>query len=83
MINDTNTCGTDLDVCKAMVLKNKGLCKNLSYDCKDFVDSANDGKILKVGLKTYQSLDDLLKGNYDVHRIYTIEEANQVAGRIN
>jgi len=31
----------------------------------------------------YQSINDLLKGNYDVRRIYTIDEANRVAGKVN
>ena len=75
------TCGTDLDLCKEKVLENKGLC---SGDiCQNLVSLANSGKLLKVGSKTYQSLDALLKGNYDRRRIYTIEEASFVAGDKN
>ncbi|MBR1915736.1 MAG: leucine-rich repeat domain-containing protein [Alphaproteobacteria bacterium] len=76
------SCGS-LDVCKAKVLNNKGICSDLTGDCKSLVDAANDGKMLKVGSKTYQSINDLLKGNYDKRRIYTIEEANFVAGPVN
>lgn len=76
------SCGS-LDVCKAQVLNNKGICSDLTGDCKSLVDAANDGKMLKVGSKTYQSINDLLKGNYDKRRIYTIEEANFVAGKTN
>ena len=83
--NDTTdyTCGTDLGLCKAAVLKNKKLCSELSSDCSALVSRANEGKLLKIGSKTYQSLDALLKGNYDKRRIYTIEEANFVAGPVN
>ena len=73
----------DLDSCKANVLKNRGLCADLNGDCKDFVSSANAGRMLKVGSKTYQSLDALLKGDFDRRRIYTVEEANFVAGKKN
>lgn len=49
-----------------------------------FYDKQSDGNsMLKCNGKTYQSINDLLKGNYDVHRIYTIEEANFVAGKTN
>ena len=66
-----------------MVLQNKGLCSDLTGDCKAFVDTAKAGQMLKIGSKTYQSINDLLKGNYDKRRIYTIEEANFVAGKVN
>ncbi len=47
-------------------------------------DKQSDGNsMLKCNGKTYQSINDLLKGNYDVRRIYTIEEANFVAGKTN
>ena len=71
----------NLNSCKAEVLKNEGICD--IEECNALVASANDGKLLKVGSKTYQSLDALLKGNYDKRRIYTIEEANFVAGDKN
>jgi len=44
--------------------------------------SIENGQI-KAGGKTYASLDDLASGNHIVKRIYTTEEANQVAGKVN
>ncbi len=76
------SCG-DLDSCKAQILKNKGLCSDLTGDCKVLIDSANNGRMLKIGSNTYQSLEALLKGNRDIRRIYTIDEANQLAGKTN
>ena len=81
MMNNENAC-SDLDSCKIQVLKNKDLCST-DKACMDLINSANNGKMLKLGSKTYQSLDALLKGNYDKRRIYTIEEANFVAGDKN
>ncbi|MBR1916082.1 MAG: leucine-rich repeat domain-containing protein [Alphaproteobacteria bacterium] len=81
MMNNENAC-SDLDSCKIQVLKNKDLCST-NESCMDLINSAKNGKMLKLGSKTYQSLDALLKGNYDKRRIYTIEEANQVAGDKN
>ena len=75
------TCGTDLNVCKAKVLENKGICDSTA--CMALVEAANNGQFLKVASKTYQSLNALLKGDYDKRRIYTIEEANFVAGDKN
>ena len=77
------SCGTDIDVCKAQVLKIRGACSDINSDCAAFVASAKAGRLLKVGSKTYSSLDALMKGNYDRRRIYTIEEANFVAGEKN
>ncbi len=76
------SCG-DLDSCKAQGLKNKGLCSDLTGDCKTIVDSDNAARMIIVGSKTYQSLEALLKGKYDVRRIYTVDEANAVAGEKN
>ena len=44
--------------------------------------SIENGQI-KAGGKTYASLDDLASGNHIVKRIYTIDEANAVAGQTN
>ncbi len=79
---DTNdyTCGTDKNKCKRDVLEAKGICQGSA--CDTFIQS--DGNyMLKYNGKTYQSINDLLKGNYDKRRIYTIEEANFVAGDKN
>lgn len=80
--NDTTdyTCGTNLNECKRAVLEAKGICQGSA--CDTFIQS--DGQyMLKFGGKTYQSINDLLKGNYDRRRIYTVEEANFVAGERN
>ncbi|MBR1915040.1 MAG: leucine-rich repeat domain-containing protein [Alphaproteobacteria bacterium] len=79
---DTNdyTCGTDKNKCKRDVLEAKGICQG--SECDTFIQS--DGQyMLKFGGKTYQDINALLKGNYDKRRIYTIEEANFVAGDKN
>ena len=68
---------------QAEVLQNKGLCQDKNSDCAALVAAADNHQLLKVGSKTYQSLDALLKGDYDRRRIYTVEEANFVAGDRN
>ena len=73
-------CAGTLNHCKKQALINRGICQDA--DCDALV--ASDGNyMLKFGGKTYQSINDLLKGNYDKRRIYTIEEANFVAGDKN
>ncbi len=73
-------CADTLSNCKKQALISRGICSGA--DCDVLV--ASDGNyMLKYNGKTYQSLNDLLKGNYDVRRIYTIEEANFVAGKTN
>ena len=74
---------SNVDECKKTLLFNKGLCADLNGDCRDFVAADNAGRMLKVGSKTYQSLDALLKGDFDRRRIYTVDEANFVAGKKN
>ena len=87
MVNTIDACAQKetiqktLDACKATVLQNKGYCTGEA--CAAMVETANDGRLLKVGSKTYSSINDLLKGNYDRRRIYTVEEANFVAGERN
>ncbi len=51
--------------------------------CRDILAAANTGQPFKVGSKIYNSLDDFAKGNNVKFRIYTIDEANQVAGKTN
>ena len=73
-------CNKGLNECKRDVLETKGICQGSS--CDTFIQS--DGQyMLKYNGKTYQSINDLLTGNYDKRRIYTIEEANFVAGDKN
>ena len=45
--------------------------------------SIDENGQIKAGGKTYASLDDLASGNHIVKRIYTIDEANAVAGKKN
>ena len=79
MANGTE-CKKALGECKRDVLEAKGICQGSA--CDTFIQS--DGNyMLKYNGKTYQSINDLLKGNYDKRRIYTIEEANFVAGDKN
>ena len=80
MAGGTNICDKELNECKRDVLEAKGLCQGSS--CDVFIQS--DGQyMLKFGGKTYQDINALLKGDYDKRRIYTIEEANFVAGDKN
>ena len=80
MASNTNECSKELNECKRDVLEAKGICQDA--DCDTFIQS--DGNyMLKYNGKTYQSINDLLKGNYDKRRIYTLEEANFVAGEKN
>ena len=50
-------------------------------NCEDIL--ASNGAPFKVGSKIYNSMADFANGNYVKHRIYTIEEANFVAGDKN
>ena len=50
-------------------------------NCEDILSS--NGHPFKVGSKIYNSMADFANGNYVKHRIYTIEEANFVAGDKN
>ncbi len=80
MAVDTNVCDKELNECKRDVLEAKGICQGSA--CDTFIQS--DGQyMLKYNGKTYQDINALLKGNYDRRRIYTIEEANFVAGDKN
>ncbi|MBR1915418.1 MAG: leucine-rich repeat domain-containing protein [Alphaproteobacteria bacterium] len=79
MANGTE-CQKALSECKRDVLEAKGICEGAA--CDTFIQS--DGNyMLKYNGKTYQSINDLLKGNYDRRRIYTIDEANFIAGKVN
>ncbi len=81
MTNETDAC-TDLDSCKAKVLKNKGYCTS-DESCVAIVDLENANAPIEYKNKSYASIDDLLKGKYLPKRIYTIDEANRVAGKVN
>ncbi|MBR6327699.1 MAG: leucine-rich repeat domain-containing protein [Alphaproteobacteria bacterium] len=44
---------------------------------------ASGGQPFKVGSRIYNSIEDFAKGNHVKYRIYTVEEANRVAGEKN
>ena len=50
-------------------------------NCEDILSS--NGNPFKVGSKIYNSMADFANGNYVKYRIYTIDEANRVAGEVN
>ncbi len=81
MMNGANAC-VDMDTCKAAVLKNKGYCLSDEI-CAAMVASENANHPIVYKNKSYASVDDLLKGKYLPKRIYTIDEANAVAGDKN
>ena len=90
MVNREHACTSGYETCaqhalnlKAEQLAAKGvLCADLS-SCQALVAEDYAGNILKVNGKEYASLNDLLKGNYIPKRIYSIKEANEVAGKKN
>ncbi len=55
----------------------------LSGTLKIIPYSIDENGQIKAGGKTYASLNDLASGNHIVKRIYTIDEANAVAGKVN
>ena len=68
---------------RALVLKQKSdICKT-EDECLALVHAEYYNGMIQVGNKTYASIDDLLAGKYIPKRIYTIDEANQVAGEVN
>ncbi len=50
-------------------------------NCEDIL--ASNGAPFKVGSKIYNSIEDFAQGNNIKFRIYTIDEANAVAGKTN
>ncbi len=80
MMSGTNAC-TDLDSCKATVLQNKGYCTGEA--CAAMVAAENTNHPIEYNNKSYASIDDLLKGKHMPKRIYTLDEANTVAGAVN
>jgi len=77
---NTNTI-EGLNACKAKVLAGKGKCQN-TQKCMEIVENANGGEFVANG-KFYASFNDFLVGNNLKKRIYTVEEASQVAGEKN
>ena len=81
MVNTQNAC-VDMDTCKAKVLKNKGYCSS-DEACAAMVGAENANHPIEYKNKSYATIDDLLKGKHMPKRIYTIDEANRVAGEVN
>ncbi len=61
---------------------NKKSCENQSQ-CEEMLSASKQNAPFIVGGKFYASLDDFLTGNYERKRIYTVDEANRVAGEKN
>ena len=64
-------------------LLTNGIACTDKQNCKDILSAADQRVPFKVGNKFYASLNDLINHNYIKKRIYTIDEANRVAGPIN
>ena len=60
-----------------------GAACSSAANCAEILAAANAGTPFQVGSKIYNSLDDFAKGNNVKFRIYTIDEANKIAGKIN
>ncbi len=65
----------------AALMQNDVKCES-KKQCEELLASVQNGTFA-FGGKFYASLDDLASDNHIVKRIYTIEEANQVAGKVN
>ena len=90
MTTQANPCTSGYDSCatqalnaRAQSLADKGKVCNSFENCQALVYADYNGEVIKVGGKDYASLSDLLKGKYMPKRIYTLEEANAVAGEKN
>ncbi|MBP5615208.1 MAG: leucine-rich repeat domain-containing protein, partial [Alphaproteobacteria bacterium] len=61
----------------------QGIACTDKQNCEDILAAQNAGTSFKVGSKIYNSIEDFEKGNHVKYRIYTVEEANRVAGDRN
>ncbi|MBR2300094.1 MAG: leucine-rich repeat domain-containing protein [Alphaproteobacteria bacterium] len=75
----TDDCITSALNRKISKLVSKGKYCSTVEECQALVYADYHGEILKIGQKSYQSLKDLMSGNYIPKRIYTIEEAERVS----
>ena len=64
-----------------MLKGSEGSCPSIDV-CKAIISAVGNAPIVVNG-KTYANLEDLKAGRYIRKRIYTVEEANQVAGKTN
>ena len=64
-----------------MLKGSEGSCSSIDV-CKAIISAAANAPIVVNG-KTYANLEDLKAGRYIRKLIYTVEEANQVAGPVN
>ncbi|MBR1916158.1 MAG: leucine-rich repeat domain-containing protein [Alphaproteobacteria bacterium] len=75
--NNIKSCRTILEMAE------EGKYCNSIETCKDFINDFDTQSSVKIGNKIYTSLDNFIDGNYVKYRIYTIDEANRVAGEKN
>ena len=85
MLNSTS-CNGDLLTCRATALKSEGNLCSTTDECKELISALEQGNIFTIGNKQYASLEDYKNGIEYIKpkkRIYTVEEANEVAGPVN
>ena len=73
----------DKILCQATYMASEGKFCNTIQSCEKLVKADDNGQIIIINGKFYASLSDLYAGNYIPKRIYTIDEANRVAGKSN
>ena len=82
--DDTGICKTsDGKFFASIELMAKGKDCACEQICKDIVSADQNGQAFMADGKFYASLDDWAKGHHIKKRIYTIDEANKVAGDKN
>jgi len=72
----------DVYFASAYLIEGQKKCEN-KQQCLSILDAISKNRPFVIGGKFYNSVYDLAQGNYVKHRIYTIDEANQVAGKTN
>ncbi len=72
----------DVYFASAYLIEGQKKCEN-KQQCLSVLDAISKNRPFVIGGKFYNSVYDLAKGNYVKHRIYTVDEANQVAGDKN
>ena len=72
----------DVYFASAYLIEGQKKCEN-KQQCLSILDAISKNRPFVIGSKFYNSVYDLAKGNYVKHRIYTVDEANQVAGKTN
>ncbi len=72
----------DVYFASAYLIEGQKKCEN-KQQCLSILDAISKNRPFVIGGKFYNSVYDLAKGNYVKHRIYTVDEANAVAGAKN